>query len=117
MVTTASSTLAGQTALSPTSQRLITTLAAAIGKDTRNADKLERERRAAIAALVDDWLAVQDEPARVAFFAFIEGTGTTLQRKRIATHPLRPAAVDAVRAKAEAEREASAVKTAKAAQG
>ncbi|HQU70472.1 MAG TPA: hypothetical protein PLI43_20065 [Albidovulum sp.] len=89
MVTTPSSNLRGETGFSPASQRLFSTLAEAIGKDARKADKLAAERRAAVAALVDDWLEVQDAPTRAAFFAFIEGKASASQRKKIETHPLR----------------------------
>ena len=103
MVTNPSSNLRDETGSSPTSQRLFTNLAEAIGKDARKADKLATERRAAIAALVDDWLEAQDVPARAAFFAFIEGKATAAQKKRIATHPLRPEAVGMAAATPSAE--------------
>ncbi|MCA0273080.1 MAG: hypothetical protein LCH69_13605 [Proteobacteria bacterium] len=90
MATLSPSRRRSETALSPTSQRLFAHFADAVGKDTRRADQVIRERRAAIAAVIDPWLETLDEPARAAFFNAIEASANACQRKKISAHPHRP---------------------------
>lgn len=111
MSSSARSPRKNRVAASATSLRLFESFSASLGNDALKGDKLVRERRMAIAELIDAWLETQDEAARTAFFGSIELAATAPKRKRITTHPLRPAAVEAIVTRALAERENEAKRT------
>lgn len=98
----------------PTPQSLQTAAAArafdsftrAIGRETTKINKADLERRKAMAAALPCLIETLDEEALTALFFGLEDCATASDRKKIATHPLRPEAVDDLHAEAAAEREA-----------
>jgi len=87
-------------------QRAFDSMTRTIGKETTKANKADLERRKAMAAALPCLIETLDEPALTALFFGLEDNATASDRKKIATHPLRPDAVDGLHAEVAAEREA-----------
>lgn len=62
----------------------------AAGKQTVKLTKAEVERQKAFGATMTDFLKSLDEEARVGFFLAFEAVASGPNRRKIATHPLRP---------------------------
>lgn len=59
----------------------------------------ERQRaeiKEALAAAANDWLSTLDDQGRTTFFAAIEGGTSLTDARKLAKHPNRPEAVDAL---------------------
>ncbi|MCE6949488.1 hypothetical protein LAZ29_00755 [Cereibacter sphaeroides] len=93
--------------------RAFNVLVNSASSDALKAEKADRERRAAIAAMLDVWLEKQPETVRTDFFATLEIAATASARKKIASHTLRPEGVSDIvelelkRLAEEAERKAA----------
>lgn len=75
-------------------QRAIAALEKAIDKDAKNEERQEAARRKAIGAHFTAWIEGADPALVVEVFAGLEVAATKADRKRIASHPLRPGKVD-----------------------
>ncbi|WP_101341901.1 hypothetical protein [Cereibacter azotoformans] len=76
--------------------RAFNVLVNSASSDALKAEKADRERRAAIAAMLDVWLEKQPETVRTDFFATLETAATASARRKIASHALRPEGVSGV---------------------
>jgi hypothetical protein len=95
------------TTSTPATDRAYAAFLRTAGNAAKLQDRLIRERRAAIGELVDLWLEGQKAEVLADLFFTIEVEATTAQQKKIATHPQRPASVEA-RVQAERARRAAA---------
>ncbi|KKL79684.1 hypothetical protein LCGC14_2012360, partial [marine sediment metagenome] len=77
-------------------QRAIAALEKAIDKDAKADERLEAARRKAIGEHFTAWIEDADMSLIVEVFAGLEVAATKANRKRIASHPLRPEEVDAI---------------------
>ncbi len=93
---------------SDATERAFATLLRSVGRQTTKANKQDLERRKALGDTIGLWLETLDEEQRIAFFLTIESVATATNRRKIATHPLRPKLVDEMLAEGEAETEAEA---------
>ncbi|WP_340108456.1 hypothetical protein [Pikeienuella sp. HZG-20] len=110
-------------------QRALNSLAKAIEREAKADGRAEAARRRAIAETFGAWLEMEEDQDLVRrVFIGLEIAASKASRKRIASHPLRPAGVDApveerlaeiaaAKAEAEAEREAMEAREAEDARG
>lgn len=99
----------------PTPKDLQTTAAArafdsftrTIGRETTKLNKADLARRRTMAAALPCLIETLDEDALTALFFGLEDNAIASDRKKIATHSRRPAAVDDLHAQVAAEREAA----------
>ena len=77
-------------------QRAIAALEKAIDKDAKAEERLEAARRKAIGEHFTAWIEGAEMSLIVEVFAGLEVAATKANRKRIASHPLRPGKVDAI---------------------
>lgn len=77
-------------------QRAINALEKAIDKDAKAEERSEAARRKAIGEHFSAWVEDADTSLVVEVFAGLEVAATKANRKRIASHPLRPAKVDTI---------------------
>ncbi|MCZ4260135.1 hypothetical protein O4G76_04680 [Limimaricola sp. G21655-S1] len=77
-------------------QRAIAALEKAIDKDAKAEERLDAARRKAIGEHFTAWIEDADMSLIVEVFAGLEVVATKANRKRIASHPLRPEKVDAI---------------------
>lgn len=77
-------------------QRAINALEKAIDKDAKAEERQEAARRKAIGEHFSAWVEDADTALVVEVFAGLEVAATKANRKRIASHPLRPAKVDTI---------------------
>jgi hypothetical protein len=77
-------------------ERAFKALERAIDKDAKAEERLEALRRKAIGDHFTAWIEGADAAVVVEVFAGLEVAATKANRKRIASHPLRPAKVDAI---------------------
>lgn len=86
-------------------ERAFASFTRTIGRETTKINKADLERRKAMAAALPCLIETLDEDALTALFFGLEDCATASDRKKIATHPLRPETVDALHAEVAAERE------------
>ena len=79
-----------------------------VGRETTKANKADLERAKAMMETIPKLLDVLPEEGRAALFFGLEREATPANRRKIASHPLRPACVDDMHAEADAEDEARA---------
>lgn len=84
-------------------ERAFNTFLRSVGRDTTRANEQELARLKAIADTMPAWLGGLDEDALIGFFYSIEAAAGVSNRRKIATHPLRPEAVDELHAEDEAQ--------------
>lgn len=77
-------------------QRAIAALEKAIDKDAKAEERLEAARRKAIGEHFTAWIEDAEMSLIVEVFAGLEVAATKANRKRIASHPLRPEKVGAI---------------------
>ena len=94
--------------------RAMATLRRSLNKQVKKADNEERMRDKAIGDTMPDFIAAMDEEVLAPFFFSLERLATAPNRRRIASHPLRPVIVDEMHAEADEEEAAEAEKAAKA---
>ena len=87
-------------------QRAFDSFTRTIGKETTKANKADLARRKAMAAALPCLIETLEGDALTDLFFGLEDNATASDRKKIATHPDRPDAVDALHAEVAAEREA-----------
>lgn len=83
--------------------RAMATLRRALEKQTKKADNQDRLRAKAINATMPDFIAALEDDTLAPFFFALERLATAANRRRIATHPLRPEVVDEMHAEADKE--------------
>lgn len=93
--------------MSPSAARAFGTLVGAVGRDTTKANRADLERRKAMANALPGLIETLNEDMLTAIFFGLEDNASKSDAKKIATHPLRPAAVDDLHAKVAEEREAA----------
>ncbi|WP_339109916.1 hypothetical protein [Thioclava sp. GXIMD4216] len=81
-----------------------------IGTETAKEVKLDEERQKAFGASMTPFLETLDEETRAGIFQAIEAVATGPNRRKIASHPLRPNAL-IERLEAEAEKDAASRKS------
>ncbi|APX89642.1 hypothetical protein BV394_07880 [Brevirhabdus pacifica] len=94
--------------------RAMATLRRSLNKQVKKADNEERLRDKAIGDTMPDFIAAMDEEVLAPFFFSLERLATAPNRRRIASHPLRPEIVDEMHAEADEEEAAEAEEAAKA---
>ncbi|RVV96518.1 hypothetical protein EKE94_18265 [Mesobaculum littorinae] len=100
----------------PATERALATLRRSLNKQVKKADNEERLRAKAIADTMPEFIAAMDEEVLTPFFFSLERLATAANRRRIASHPLRPEAVDEMLEDAEADDERIAEQERKAAE-
>ena len=93
--------------------RAMATLRRSLNKQVKKADNEERLRDKAIGDTMPDFIAAMDEEVLAPFFFSLERLATAPNRRRIASHPLRPEIVDEMHADADEEEAAEAEKATK----
>lgn len=86
-------------------ERAISSLVKAVGKDAHAEQKAAAARRKAIGESFASWIDNADVNLVRQVFAGLEASATKTNRNRIASHPLRPNGVDALVEELLAERE------------
>ena len=86
--------------------RAFNTFLRTVGRETTKANKADLERAKAMMETIPKLLDDLPEEGRAALFFGFERAATPANRRKIATHPLRPACVDDMHAEADAEDEA-----------
>ncbi|CUH36615.1 hypothetical protein JSE7799_01222 [Jannaschia seosinensis] len=84
-------------------EKAMATLRRSLGKQAKKADNQDRLRTKAINDTMPEFIAAMDEEVLAAFFFGLERLATAANRRRIATHPLRPEVVDEMHEEADAE--------------
>lgn len=74
-----------------------------LSKDAKKEDQEDRLRDKAIADTMPEFIAAMDEEVLAPFFFSLERLATAANRRRIATHTLRPAIVEEMHEEADAE--------------
>ena len=100
----------------PATERALATLRRSLNKQVKKADNEERLRAKAISDTMPDFIAAMDEEVLEVFFFSLERLATAANRRRIASHPLRPEIVDEMLEEAEADDERIAEQERKAAE-
>lgn len=83
--------------------RALATLRRSLDKQVKKEDKEERLRSKAINDTMPEFIAAMDDEVLAPFFFGLERLATAANRRRIATHPLRPDIVDEWHEEADAE--------------
>ncbi len=81
-------------------ERAISSLVKAVGKDANTEAKAEAARRKAVGDTFLDWITGQDEATQREVFAGLEIAASKTNRNRIASYVCRPEGVDAIVEKA-----------------
>ncbi|SES41070.1 hypothetical protein SAMN04490244_11812 [Tranquillimonas rosea] len=84
-------------------ERALATLRRSLNKQVKKADNQERLRTKAINDTMPDFIGAMDDEVLAPFFFGLERLATAANRRRIATHPLRPEIVDEWHDEADAE--------------
>ena len=84
-------------------ERAMATILRSLNKQAKKEDAQERLRVKAINDTMPELIAAMDEEFLAPFFFGLERLATAANRRRIATHPLRPEIVDALHEEADAE--------------
>ena len=87
----------------PATERAIALLRRSMNKQAQKEDHEDRLRAKAIADTMPEFIAAMDEEVLAPFFFSLERLATAVNRRRIATHPLRPAIVNEMHEEADAE--------------
>lgn len=87
----------------PATERALASLRRSMNKQVQKEDHEARLRAKAIADTIPEFIAAMDEEVLAPFFFSLERLATAANRRRIATHPLRPAIVNEMHEDADAE--------------
>lgn len=87
----------------PATEKALESLRRSLNKQAQKKDHEARLRAKAIADTMPELIAAMDEDVLAPFFFSLERLATTANRRRIATHPLRPAIVQEMHEDADAE--------------
>ena len=96
--------------------RAFATFQRAVGRGFRKADNQEKLIAKAIADTMPEFIAAMDDEVLTPFFFSLERLATAANRRRIASHPLRPEAVDELHEDEDAKDERIAEQERKAAE-
>lgn len=105
------STPTAQDVQTAAAQRAFESFTRTISRETSKANKLDLERRRAMANALPLLIDNLEEDALTVLFFGLEANATASDRKKIATHPQRPEAVDDLHAEVNAEQEAVGAET------
>lgn len=87
----------------PATERALASLRRSLNKQVLKEDHEVRLRAKAIADTMPEFIAAMDEEVLAPFFFSLERLATIANRRRIASHPLRPAVVEEMHEEADAE--------------
>ncbi|WP_375263520.1 hypothetical protein [Palleronia sp.] len=88
---------------SAATDRAVAALKRTMGNDFKKTDNQDRLRAKAINDTMPDFIAAMDEEVLAPFFFSLERLASAANRRRIATHPLRPEIVDEMHEEADEE--------------